>query len=381
LKQFETVQQDAEKWRDLNATLTDMRTSDYIAHRVDRPDSNEALLQESLDAYKTTRSPLHLLSGGFTAIFILLFTTIGGITAFAVIKLPDLVALSRFRAEIRKRRGVEQLEGDVADKQEELDLQRRLQNAANWDWQDLPTVTDHEAAELRNGVAITPLEGLVDIMQRFDPNRLLADRVRAMDQAGYVAQDLDAVDQAADDVAADDEAGVRLARAADVLDDDQAIGERDDLHELADPSESLLNQISLDDPALQAFDPTAEDIQPTEFTNDRGTMSLPDLIDEFEVDDFAFRDDERLGEILVEFIQMVTNHPVVDDDGSFDETRLAAERLLQVMQFADDRGDLPLADWFVQHFETALETYDRDEELAQWLDEHRSGMDYHQTGD
>lgn len=374
--EFEQIQTNAQKWSDLNATLGDMRQADYIAHRVDRPDNNEELLQHSLSAYKTTRSPLFLLQGGFTAAFILLFTTVGGLAAVIVLKVPDLAAVSWLRAELRKRRGVEKLEGNVADRQEELDFNQRLQNAANWDWQDIPSVTDHEAAELRDGVDITPLSGFVEIMKRFMPDRLLADRVRAMGQAGYVAQEPDGGSHAADGGA-----DLQLVQADEVLEPGQEIAGREDLHDLSDPAERLLDRISRDDPALREFDPRNHDIDPTEFTNDRGTMSLPDLIDEFDVDDWAFGNEERLGEILVEFIDMTIRHPVVDDDGSIDESRLIAERILQIMQFADDHGDLPMADWYVQHFETALRSHDRNDEMAAWLDEHRSGFSHHNAGD
>ena len=374
--EFERIQTNAQKWQDLNATLTDMRNADYIAHRVDRPDNNEDLLQSSLSAYKTTRSPLFLLQGGFTAVFILLFTSAGGLAALIILKAPDLAVVSRLRAEIRKRRGLEQLEGDVADRQEELDLQQRLQNVANWDWQDIPSVTDHEGVQLRKSVGVTPLDGLTGVLDRFMPDRLLADRVRAMDQAGYVAQEVGEDGP----FSADGGHDVRLVKAVDVLESDQQISEREDLKSLSDPPETLLSRISDDDPARDEFDPRHHDIDPTEFTNGRGTMSLPELIDEFDVDDWAFEDDERLGEILVEFVEMLSRHPVVDDDGSFDDGRLTAERLLQILQFADDRGDVPLADWYVQHFDTALAAHDRDDELAGWLDEHRSGFNHHNAG-
>ncbi|WP_337653271.1 hypothetical protein [Halomontanus rarus] len=372
------LRSDADEWRDWNETVTEVKNSGILGHMISSPTSNTEVMQGMVNAYLTTRSPTHLLDGGFTAGVIIIGTTLGGIFLFMLFKVPDALAVRKLWGELHERKSVEADEGELAERQERVDLEERLQRFANWDWQDIPSVTDHEAAEFRNGAAETPLEGLLTVMWSFLPETMKEDRVRAMGLCGYVAQ-VDRLEYSDDDVATD--GGVAaidsatLVHTDDVLAPDETVRDRDDLEPLDDPSETLLDAIALDDPELVEFPLENADFDASELEQPLGTMSLPEIIEKFDFSEWSFEDDERIGEIMVEFMTSIYNHPITNDDGHIDPVRLQLEQLLQFMQAADDRFQIPLAKWYKQHFERALQDYDRDDELRTFLDNHRSRTD------
>lgn len=159
--EVESLESNADKWSDWNATVTEVRESSILGHRLSAPQSNQDVMQSMVNAYLTLRSPTHLLDGGFTAAIIVIATTMGGIFLFLLLKVPDALALRKIYGDYFQRKSVEEQEGDLAERQEAEDLKDRLNRFANWDWQDLPSVTDHEAVELREKVGETPLEGLL----------------------------------------------------------------------------------------------------------------------------------------------------------------------------------------------------------------------------
>lgn len=371
--QAQDLRDDASEWRELNQTLTEIRNSDVVGHIFSQPDSNQEVLQAAINAYVTTRSPAHLLTGGFTAGVLILSTTVGGLFLLGILKVPDLLIVRRVWADLRRRLDLEEREGDLAQRQERLDFEQRMQKIANWEWNDLPSVTDHEAHELRNGVAENPLSGLLSLVYGFAPDRIKETELLVMNEAGYAAR----VD---DDMMTD--GGVGATASVVDLDSELAPGEsladRDDLRPL-DPTapdwEELVAAIPLDDPTLAEFDVRSADVDPDDIDRDLPSLTLRKLVEEFDFGEWAFADDERVGEILVEFMELVNDHPVTTDDGQFDEVRLQLEHLLQIMQFARDKGQFPHADKLAQHFEFATETYDQDDDLREFLDNHRSNHD------
>lgn len=362
------LEEDAREWRHLNATLSEIRDSDMLGHLLFEPETNQDVLQGMINAYLMTRSPFHLLDGGFSASIIILTTTIGGLFLLSLLLVPALFVLWRFWGDFRRRLRLEEHEGDLAERQEELDIEHRLTKVANWDWQDLPSVTDHEAYEFRTGVADNPLEGLKLLIYSFAPERLKEYQLLAMGQSGYVAQRIDPDDRAATDGGT----AVRVVHTDTVLEPGETVADRSDLEPLTDPDDELVAAISLDDPEVREFDVRDAEFDPTDIDRELPTLDLPTLIEQFDFSEWGFQNDERIGEIFLEFIEHINDHPVTNEDGSIDELRLQLEQLLQIMRFASDSAQFPLADVLSQHFEFAIEHYDKDDELREFMRKHRN---------
>ncbi|PCR88700.1 hypothetical protein CP557_21975 [Natrinema ejinorense] len=374
--EVESLESNANKWTDWNGTVTDVRESSILGHRLSAPSSNEEVMQAMVNAYLTMRSPTHLLDGGFTAAVIIIATTLGGIFLFALLKVPDALALRKIYGDYFQRKSVEEQEGTLAERQESEDLKDRLNRFANWDWQDIPSVTDHEAVELREKVGETPLEGLLKFAWLFHEDTMKENRVRVMGSCGYVAQLAPETDgHVATDGGETSLGRATLVRADDVLEPDETVADRDDLRSLAVPSETLLAAIPDDDPELNDFPMDTAEFDLDDLAEPPETLSLPEMIEEFDFSEFAFEDNERIGRFMAEFAVAINNHPITDEDGHIDPARLRLEQLLQFFQAADDRFQIPLAKWYKQHFDRALEEYDRDDELQTFLEEHRSRTD------
>lgn len=371
------LEEDATEWRDWNETVTEVRESGIIGHAISAPQSNKEVMQSMVNAYLTTRSPTHLLDGGFTSGIIVMTTTLGGIFLFLVLKVPDVLALRKIIGEHLQMKRLRNEEGDVSEKQEQVDLESRLQAFANIDWQDVPSVTDHNAAEARDKVGETPAEGLEKLCWLFHPDTMKENRVRVMGASGYLAQidRLEFDDGTAADGGQPAIDSARLVKRDVALDPDETVADRDDLVTLTEPSETLLEAIPDDDPELIDFPMETADFDLDDLKEPPETLSLTQLLDELEFDEYGFDDDEHAGTFLVEFMQMVNNHPISNDDGTIDGPRAELEKLLQFFQAADDRYQMPLAKWYKQHFERALKEYDHDDELRSFLNNHRSRMD------
>lgn len=374
---------DADEWRSWNATVTEVRERSVLGHAIfGAPESNQETMQVMVNRYLTLESPTHLLSGGFTAAVIISVTTLGGLFFILVLKFPDALLLRKIYGELFERKRVEADEGDLATRQEAEDMKERLNRFANWDWQDVPPITDHMARAIREAAdAETPLEGFNKWVYVFHPDRLKESRVRAMGQSGYVAQvETDTPDGVATDGGAVTITEATLAKADDVLAPDETVSEREDLRSLTEPSEELLAAIALDDPELQEFPLENPDEAPFDlehFDEPPADLSLPALIDEFDFDAYDADDEEHVGRLFAEFVTAVYNHPITDDEGRVDPPRYELENLFQFMQAADDRYQVPLAKWYKQMFERALIEYDEDHELQQFLDDHAQHTDSH----
>ncbi|SDJ33360.1 hypothetical protein SAMN05216226_102172 [Halovenus aranensis] len=372
--QAQQTQQDAQRWQEFNATVTDIRNSDMVGHIFSEPQSNEDVIQGMINAYLTSRSPFHLLSGGFTAGVIIMSTTVGGLFLLGLLKIPDLLIVRRVWAEVRRYRGLEEEEGDISERQEQLDFERRMANLSNWELNDIPSVTDHEAAELRKaGLGENPLEMLLTLVYGFAPERLKETELLAMGDDGYAFQ-VDSDDK----VAADGGSPVRVVDLDAELRPGETLAERDDLREI-DPTatdwDELVAGVSPDDARLCEFDVREADVDPAAIDREMPSLDLRSLVEEFDFSEWAFEDDERVGEILVEFMELIRDHPVTDDDGQVDEVRLQLEQLLQVMQFARDTEQFPHADKLAQHFQAATRAYDQDDDLHEFLQNHRDNHD------
>ncbi|EMA45228.1 hypothetical protein [Halobiforma nitratireducens] len=373
------LEEDAQEWRDWNATVTEVREAGVLGHAVfGAPASNEEVMQTMVNRYLTLESPLHLLDGGLTAMAILGFTTLGGIAFILFLKFPDAIIIRRIYKELHKRRQREEAEGDLAARQEAEDLQNRLEKFANMDHQDIPPITDHFARGIRNDVgAETPAEFFNLLLHTIPPARLKESRVRAMGQSGYVAQvETDADGDVATDGGEPAIVDATLVEADAVLEPDESVRDRDDLREITDPSETLLAAIDLTDDALLEFpleNPAEAPFDLDAFDEPPAELSLPDLVDEFGFDELTVAEDEleHAGRMLVELLTVVRNHRLTDDEGRIKPVRYELENLFQFMQFADDVADVPLANEYRQMFERALEEYDRDDELETFLETHR----------
>lgn len=384
------LEDDAEKWQDWNATVTDVRTSGIIGHSSFlSPESNEQVMQSMVNSYLTLRSPTHLLDGGFTGVVLLVTTTLGGLFAFLLLKIPDAYALREIYGELFERKRLDEQEGELAQRQEQTDLEERLTRFANVDWNDIPPYTDREARGMREDAAAeTPLEGLHRLMWTFHPARLKESRVRAMGKSGFVAR-VERADGATDggdiDVEVVENAGepgpiieAELVSRDEALDPDESVEDREDIVEIDEPSERLLDAIAVDDSELVDFpmdDPDRAPFDLEAFEDPPADLSVSKLREEFDLDDLTFDDDERVGELVLQFVEMVANHPLTDEEGHVDPVRLELESLFQFLQAADDRYQVPLAKFYRQHFDRAIQEYDRNAEFNDFLDDHRSKTD------
>ncbi|MFC7216478.1 hypothetical protein ACFQO4_20680 [Saliphagus sp. GCM10025334] len=329
----------------------------------------------------TIGNPLNMFSSGYLGFHTLLLVSLGAMLA-------ALQYLGFFAWVVHKLRGQnhdfeqnEAHEGEIAERQLEVDERDRLNKLANMDWFDI-FEDDHIARAFRDHLGETVLGGWIRLNAAIRPRNVVRDRLQAMGQAGYVAV---ATFDRSLEIDADDEdvlepvlESVDLVREdsvdADALDEQEAIAP---LTEAAGDApcdlEAILETVDWCHDELVAFDFENADVNPTRLETPIETLDLETLIERLDADMTHFEDEEQYGEYLHSFVASVREHPFTEDDGTPDELRYIFNNLLQAAQLLEDRYGFPLGDYQSDAFETAVDSYDRSARAAAYSEEVSTG--------
>lgn len=356
---IEAVRDDAANWQELNATL-------HASGFVDGgPAAVERTLQEMMNWYQLRKSPLAALTGNFTAVGILLVTTIGGALWLLLWGGYHQRVVRYLYRKLNIHEAIESEEGSAKETIAELDQREKLQALQNMDWQDI-FGDDHIAAAFREQFGETVGEGTIEYLAVTRPRNILRDRLQAMGHDGYVA--------VVEDRAATDGGSTTGHLIASARVEPPAAGLEDvddhDIIDLAAASDDTLDALLADGvldwdaTPIRTFDLTTADYDPIEMETPLESMNLQDLIEELRADMRHFDSPGAYGEYMREFLQSVREHPFCDEHGRVDELRYAMEQFLQHAQLLDDRFDYPLMHWHAQAWERAVIDYDPEQEAA-----------------
>jgi hypothetical protein len=313
--------------------------------------------------------PWEALTGNFTGMVILAVTTIGGLLFVALLMGGALAALRTLQKRLSIFEAIESEEGTAKDTLAALDFEERKSVLQNLDWTDI-FADDHVAAAFREQFGETPFDGTVEWLSLLRPRNLVADRVQAMGQDGYVAtvpgggEDL-ATDGGTLDVA--DVETVELRRTEEVPDG----------HATADPStlgqhdlQALVDALDWDSTTIRTFDLAAADFDPADLETPYESMDLSTLIERSEAETRHFDDPETFGTYALEFVETVRDHPqFTDDDGRVEDLRYAMSHWLELAQLLDDRFAFPVVHFHRDALERALVDYDPEREAQTYVDD------------
>lgn len=364
--QHHDLREDADRWEEHNATLTDLRESDFLLHNLlGNPDSNEEVFQLAVEAYENTRNPTAKVMEHYQAIIILILFTSGGWVLIA-----QMFGLSMFPLrELWRRLNVsnvnEPYEGELAERAAEQAKKDRLEVPANWDFQDMKSISDPKAMALRE-VEETPTSFYEHLRNATAWPKMCRDRLRIMSQSGYAAKlddddvltDGGETDEEADlsEVIREEDAEVTIVDLDDELQPDEGMEDRDDLFPIDNPSESLVDAVK-DDDTVWSFDPRVADYDPSKFDEPLEAHSLEELVEEIDPPMNYFEDKEEFGDALLDVSKWACEQ-YADEDGEIDPLAFGLNQLLLIEQEMADINGIPGAVARVEAIEDAVAQYD-----------------------
>lgn len=384
--EFSQTRQAAANWNEFNSTIQDVRDQDLLLWFGPPPDT-ETVINGMVATYVTSRDPFRLLSGGLTAVILTLTLTIGGIAWLALREGYAALAMYKLRSKLGLYRSIEHAEAEISERVLALDLQERERAVANKDWND--KYTDTEAAALRE-LADTPREGLIEAGNRLLPEVWLGDRLKALASFGFVARvterDADGSIADAELVPPDDvtgnpsadpapDGGTATAGDGDDGDEGPDGARPDDIVSLGNPSRDLTLALADDPVVIHEFDMGSANIDPETLDSSPTSYTLPELLDEFEIQFQHFDDMAAAGEALHEWIDVIAESPYCEADGTPRPARVALNSLLSSMQWLGDGYDHPTARLMSEYVERVLVEYDPSRESQQVVRDIKHGKD------
>lgn len=379
----------ASRWNELNATLTDIKQDGLLLWEITGTDpSREQMVQAAINALVTTRDPPRLLQGSLRKFIIFMVLSIGGLFYIGVREGYAAFVWRKVQKELGVYKSNEDAEGSVSERALQLDLQERFRSAENHDWSD--GLIDAEANAMR-ALGETPRQGTEALGNHILPLTWLADRLRAMGSVGYAAR--------IDDV--DDDGAVAEATLLDTRspgtdgvpltdggvfdtsggdDADETALESGDIIDLSDldredPDRDLVFAL-LDDAEREIcheFDLAAADFDDSALETTPLTYSLPQLLDELELQYDHFESMEAAGKAMHEWLDAINQTPYVDPDGQIRPARQTLGTFQASMEWLNTDTQLPQAGLLAEYIEAMLIAYDPTKEDAQLVRDIRDG--------
>lgn len=360
---IDEYREDAENWRELNETIH--------SEAVSGPGADiETELQSAIGYLRFINHPFQALTGNFTAIGILLVTSLGGLLWVAFSQGYHVLVVSRIRKRLNLTESIEADEGELSERIAEYEYQESLRALQNMDWNDVFR-DDHVAAAFRDKFGETVLDGWEIFQQLFLPRNLVRDRLQAMSQAGYVA----VVDQ---ETTGDGDVDATVIEDAHI-EIERRVGPDETTVDLEQPSEQLLDAVDFDDPLIVAFDLPEElrEGELGELDTTVESMDLDALLELLDEDLRHFSDMKIYGQYIRDFVVSVRDHPITDSRGKPDSTRYTLEEWLKASQLMSDRYAFPFSSYLADGIERALIDFrpgQRAEKEIRRLDEGRGNQ-------
>jgi hypothetical protein len=333
----------AEKWNEVTSRVDDELTVDQVAAAVQ--------LRYNFASY---------LSGNFTGILAALVMTFGGWLVLAVYYGSVAWPIYQLQRKVNEFRDTEDVEGDLAHRQVELDKNRmeRIFAAINYeDW-----FSDTDSAELRD-IAETPKilwRKLID-GGPIAPEVTHQAYLQAMGLCDWTAtverDDTDAITDVTlhppdDDVATD------------------GAGETIDLTD-TDAVEEIIPHV--DASAFDTFDFVTAEFDDSDLDLELEDVTPESVLDEIDGWD-TVADHRESAALLRDFIARVDEHPYTDDSGVPKTVQEVLNELLDLSYRARDNVGDPNAQLAVELLERAIENADPNERTRARVKEVRDGV-------
>lgn len=343
ISQNEELKEDAGKWREFNATL---QSSGLVEKGV----SVQTTVQEMINWYQVRKDPLAALTGNFTAVIIIMVSTIGGGLVLLSLGAYHQAIVQRLYRKLNIHRSIEAEEGTAKENIEELEFKERMQALWNMDWQDIHA-DDHVASAFRDDLGETVGEGAEEFMSLFQPRNMIRNRIQAMGHDGYrcVVGRRTVTDGGDDPETTITEA--RIEPATSIPEGADTVNPADADEETI---EEILDCIDWDSTTIRTFDLPSADYDAHDLDETYESMDLDQLIEEMRADMRHFDSKGTWGEYMKEFIESVREHPFTDEHGRPDELRYTMSQFLETAQLLDDRWDFPMMHYYAEAFERAL---------------------------
>lgn len=334
------AQADAQKWREFNSTVSDIRESDLLLQGS--AVTNDQIVESALNLYVTARDPPRALQGGFTQFHVLVL--LGGVGFTAAVLFWAFIGIRAWYKERKRNQryeAIEDAEGELNERLRALDEEQRRQAFNNWEWRDIVS-NDHLADGLR-ALGDTPREAYERLSNEILlPEVWIRDKLATMGADGYVA----VVDERDDGDIVD----AHLAPHDDV--DDSA-----EIVELQDELPDSLFPIVTNDQKFRSFDLRKADVEPTDVEG-ATTLDIDALHEELDRQLDWFDDPEQGAELLYEFVDTVADSPYSDDDGTPIATRRALNEYLHEASLLRDTFAFGLPRQQANLLEFSLSSYD-----------------------
>lgn len=371
----------AEKWRELNSTvLNDLMA--YESWYAPEPESRTELIESMAGAYRTQHDVTKQLSGNISQVLLILAFSLGGWLLVAIVALYQFGSMRALWKRLNQRVRNEEIHGDLAEQQRELDRQRDQFSLENTDVQELDGITDHDAIAIRDAVEGKSVRDIDEAMRADGPLSdvsLMQDQLHAMGAAGY-----DAVVTPADDgdgysVAFHEPDNSPVADDADRATNPADIdGETPvDLAGMdSDMDELLLRSIEAWDTGLLGeFNMATADYDPDDeaLAYEFESLDVDAIADEYGLPEDRWEDPGRRGELLYEIAAYVCEHPYSDTNGATNPVRAGIERLLKAENILADQFHVTDAETRRQALARALERQDPAKEMHRTNDAVTSG--------
>lgn len=350
----------ASNWRDLNATLNNLREDGLLFWLGDKP-SNEEILQDAINTYVTKYDPPRGLLKD-SGIVIAIVTTMFGLVLFGSYTGLFARIIRKLRKKLNIYESIEAEEGELKEEVIALDERERKQSLGNVDWYDW---FDDWTADAFLELGETVEDGYTQLSNgALLPEVWIEDRLRAMDQCGY-------------DLAVTRDSGeIASARVIDTETEPAHGEERVGIAEAldGDDGDAMLDAIPWTDPHLKRFDLVDADFDASECEVTPRTYDLEELLAHVQMQMDQFDDPETAGQYLREFVASVREHPYTDHDGAPQAPRQVLCRFQKAVQKMRDLHDVPIAEFQSQAIERALIDFDHGERAERELRDIQRGQ-------
>ena len=351
--------------REVNATTQELRDRSLPFARNDGTDYE--IYQAQTDRYVNTGNPVGLLSGNLGAIVTMLVMSMGGWLLIVLVFGGFGNAIRQLKKKLHIHESIEHEEGEIADRQADMQLGEILRGLENVDWNDW--FEDDAMADWMRNSGENPHDGLQTLTSgELCPNHWMRDRLFVMGEAGYQAD----VERTATDGGDTDDATGEITHATLATPD----AEGDDLEPIADLEiAQLVDAIDWDDAVLwDQFRLPEADVDFDSLERKPPTMDLDTTISEANLQVERFPNKRVAGRCLRELVESIEEHEYTDVEGRPQTIREAWNNQLKALRKASDRHRLPVRG-IAEAVEQALINHDPNEEARQVAQEVRAGAD------
>jgi len=348
---LDKFREDAANWSAFESTV--------LSERVAGADANmDQEVQTAINLLRLKYHPFSALTGEFTGLLLTLFITLPGLVIVLLAAGGHLASRRRDITEQRRRRQLDAERADLEDELDAIEEHERLSALEGMDWNDIPDFDDATARAFREHLGETVLDGWLKIESVLKPETLVRDRLCAMDDTHVAVRE----PETDGGTAAEAGSWMLVPRGSDA--EDRA----SEVRSLADPDDDLVDALDWDDPELREFDLSAADIN--------HSLDIDRLVDEVDINaSQSFENEAMFAEYLSQFLETVVDHDYTDHDGRVRPMRHALNLWLRTLRFVGEREGVPTARYSAEHVASLLNTYDTEDEIADWVNRVETGQE------